>query len=89
MVSARLLLGRTCLGIAAEYLQPGNKQTQGMSLFRISAVTLKVLLKIKSSFKPFRKHVFCISGNGLKDFKTCLDGKHRTHQCWSKEFIPL
>lgn len=54
MVSARLLLGLTCLGIAARKgTQPRDKQMQGMSLFKGSAVNLKVLLKIKSSFKTF------------------------------------
>lgn len=54
MVSARLLRGPTCPGIAAtKCTQPGHKQMQGTSLFKRSIVTLEVLLKIKSSFKPF------------------------------------
>lgn len=54
MVSARLLLGLACLGAAARICtQPGHKQMQSMSLFKGGIVTLKVLLKIKSSFKTF------------------------------------
>ena len=44
---SRLLFGLICRGTAAtKCMQPGNKQMQGMSLFRSSTVTLKVLLKI-------------------------------------------
>lgn len=54
MVPARLLLGLTCLGIAArKCMQLGHTQMQGMSLFKGSIVNLKVLLKIKSSFETF------------------------------------